>query len=584
MNKAKEIAEKATMQSFLNCYLRETDNYEWMNDDEGDGKMLFIPLVRQNMVIHAPVNYWSLTGRHLFDFPMTYQTEGSEEFHTLDYVTMTTLLVKEWLIGNGQEWAEDELILRVLLSCKKMKDYVAARFEDCHQLMDEDFTFIEAEQSLLFGHLLHPTPKSKQGLTDDEDREYSPEYKGRFQLHYFSMNPDLVEEDSSLDRPASACILEGVKDTEGAEPLVKEWNKGRLLLPMHPLQVPVVLKDPEVQGYLDSGDIKYLGPAGVRFTATSSFRTLYSESSRFMYKFSVPVKITNSLRANQPKELARGVEVSRLLDTELGEQMKKHHPNFHMMKDPASINLRLSKETSGFEVSLRENPFYEDDEQVTLVAGLVQDHAYGGQSRISTIIRSIAESEGRSVEEVSLDWFDKYLSISLDPILWLHHTYGIALEAHQQNSVVRLEQGYPSKFYYRDNQGYYFSRSKADQLLELLPSLNSKSDTICEDDVADERLRYYFFFNHLYGLINGFGVSRLIEEEKLIDLLRSRLMDHLPSSLVKSLLEESKLPCKANLLTRLYDMDELVGPMESQSVYTAVDNPLAAKVGVGHEH
>ncbi|WP_309545177.1 IucA/IucC family protein, partial [Halobacillus trueperi] len=232
MNKAKEIAEMATMQSFLNCYLRETGNYEGMDVGEMNEKMLRIPLVRQHLVIHVPVNYWSLTGRHLFDFPMTYQTEGKEETHTLDYVTMTTLLVKEWLIGNGQEWAEDELVLRVLLSCKKMKDYVAARFEDRHQLMDEDFTFIEAEQSLLFGHLLHPTPKSKQGLTDNEDREYSPEYKGRFQLHYFSVNPDLVEEDSSLDRPASACIFEGVKDTEGAEPLVKEWNKGRLLLPM----------------------------------------------------------------------------------------------------------------------------------------------------------------------------------------------------------------------------------------------------------------------------------------------------------------------------------------------------------------
>ncbi|MYL49924.1 IucA/IucC family siderophore biosynthesis protein [Halobacillus litoralis] len=584
MNKAKEIAEKATMQSFLNCYLRETGNYEWMNAGEGDGKVLFIPLVRQNLVIHAPVNYWSLTGRHLFDFPMTYQTEGSEESHTLDYVTMTTLLVKEWLIGNGQEWAEDELILRVLLSCKKMKDYVAARFKDRHQLMDEDFTFIEAEQSLLFGHLLHPTPKSKQGLTDVEDHQYSPEYKGRFQLHYFSVNPDLIEEDSSLDRSASSIIFEGVKDTEGAEPLVKEWNQGRLLLPMHPLQVPVVLKDTEVQGHLASGEVRHLGPAGEWFTATSSFRTLYSESSRFMYKFSVPVKITNSLRANQPKELARGVEVSRLLDTELGEQMKNHYPNFHIMKDPASIDLLLRKETSGFEVSLRENPFYHDDEQVSLIAGLVQDHAYGGQSRLSAIIRGLAEKEGRTVEEVSLDWFDQYLSISMDPILWLHHTHGIALEAHQQNSVVRMEKGYPSKFYYRDNQGYYFSRSKADQLVEWLPSLNSKSDTICEDEVADERLRYYFFFNHLYGLINGFGVSRLVNEEKLIDLLRNRLMNHLPSSFVQTLLEESELPCKANLLTRLYDMDELVGPMEAQSVYTAVDNPLAAKVGVVHEH
>ncbi|MGR9050614.1 IucA/IucC family protein [Halobacillus faecis] len=581
MNKAKEIAEKATMQSFLNCYLRETGNYEWMKAGEGD--LVRIPLVRQDLVIHVPVKYWSLTGRHLFDFPFTYQSEGGEESHTLDYVTLATLLVKEWLIGNRQEWSEDELILRVILSCKKMKDYVAARFEDRHQLMAEDFTFIETEQSLLFGHLLHPTPKSKQGLTDAEDLKYSPEYKGRFQLHYFSVNPDLIEEESSLDRSASACIYEDVKDTEGSERLVKEWNKGRCLIPVHPLQVPVVMEDSEVQRLLASGGLSYLGPAGVRFTATSSFRTLYNESSRFMYKFSVPVKITNSLRANQPKELARGVEVSRLLDTELGEQLKHHHPNFHMMKDPAVINLLLSKETSGFEVSLRENPFYEDSDTVSLIAGLVQDHAFGEQSRLSAIIHGLAEREGRAVEDVSLDWFDKYLSISLDPILWLHHTYGIALEAHQQNSLVRLEKGYPSEFYYRDNQGYYFSRSKADQLVELLPSLNSKSDTICEDDVADERLRYYFVFNHLYGLINGFGVSRLIDEEKLMDLLRTRLMNHHLSPFVRSLLEESKLPCKANLLTRLYDMDELVGPMEAQSVYTAVDNPLAAKVGVIHE-
>ncbi|MEC3885756.1 IucA/IucC family protein [Halobacillus sp. HZG1] len=581
MNKAKEIAEKATMQSFLNCYLRETGNYEWENS--GDVKMLRIALVRQHVIIHVPVNYWSLTGRHLFDFPMIFQSEGSEESNTLDYVTMTTLLVKEWLIGNGQEWSEDELVLRVLLSCKKMKDYVAARYEDRHKLMEEDFTYIEAEQSLLFGHLLHPTPKSKQGLTDVEDREYSPEYKGRFQLHYFSVNPELVEEDSSLGRTASACIFEDVKDKDGAEPLVEEWNKGRVLLPMHPLQVPVVLKDPEVQRYLASGDVTHLGPAGAGFTATSSFRTLYSEASRFMYKFSVPVKITNSLRANQPKELARGVEVSRLLDTELGEQLSHHHPNFHMMKDPAAINIPLSKETSGFEVSLRENPFDQDNEQATLIAGLVQDHAYGGPSRLSAIIHSLAEKEGRALEEVSLEWFDQYLSISLDPILWLHHTYGIALEAHQQNSVVRLENGYPSAFYYRDNQGYYFSRSKADHLMELLPSLNSKSDTICEDEVADERLRYYFFFNHLFGLINGFGVSRLADEEKLMDLLRKRLMNHHPSLFVQTLLEESKLPCKANLLTRLYDMDELVGPMEAQSVYTAVENPLAVKVGAVHE-
>ena len=584
MKRANEIAEQATMQSFLNCYLRETENYEWPLSQKapagGDARRIIrIPLTRQKITIDVPVRYWSLTGRHLFDFPISYQAEGYEDDHTLDYVTMTSLLVKEWLIGNGQEFSEDELVLRVLLSCKNMKDYISARANNHNQLLEETFDFIDAEQSLLFGHLMHPTPKSKQGLTEQQDRTYSPEYKGRFQLHYFSAVPQIIEQESALDRSAAELIFDDMQQADGAELLEKEWHKGRKLIPVHPLQAAAVREDSEVQALLASGKLKYLGPAGALFTATSSFRTLFSETSAFMYKFSVPVKITNSLRFNQPKELARGVEVARLLETNLGDQMKANHPQFHMMKDPASINLTLDKEISGFEVALRENPFCENSKQASLVAGLVQDHAYGGKSRLHSIIQDVSTREKRTVEDVSMEWFRKYLSISLDPVLWLYTNYGIALEAHQQNSVVRLEDGYPKEFYYRDNQGYYFCQSKADELTRLVPSLNEKSDTICADDVAEERLRYYFFFNHLFGLINGFGVSGLIEEEKLIDHLRTRLTAYLPSSLIHSLLEESRLPCKANLLTRLYDMDELEGPMEAQSVYTTIENPLAAKVG-----
>ncbi|MBN8233784.1 IucA/IucC family siderophore biosynthesis protein [Halobacillus kuroshimensis] len=588
MMRAEERAEQASMQSFLNCYLRETQEFERIDTEdhpfrEEGQTVLRLPLGRQDIHLYVNVDYWSLTGRHLFRFPAYYKTGRSGDYHTLDYVTMTTLIVKEWLIGNGREWSEDELVLRVLLSCKKVKGYIKKREGDQEQLSDEFFTFIEAEQSLLFGHLLHPTPKSKQGLTDLQDDLYTPELKGRFQLHYFSADPSIVAQDSSLSKPAVEWIKEEAVKGDRSDRMTKEWEKGRYLLPLHPLQAEKVLQEPEVQELLTKGLLTDLGPAGAPFTASSSFRTLYNETSRFMYKFSVPVKITNSLRINQPKELARGVEVSRLLDTELGREMKENHPDFQIIKDPASVNVRTNREVSGFEVVLRENPFYNDETQVTAVAALVQDHAYGKKARLASIVHNLAEKEKRSTEDVSLDWFDRYLSISLDPILWLLSNYGIALEAHQQNSVVRLKEGYPETFYYRDNQGYYFSRSSAEKLSALLPSVNEESDTICDDVVAEERLRYYFFFNHLFGIINGFGVNGLVEEEKLLDLLRTRLADWLPMNVVHTLLEEEKLPCKANLLTRLYDMDELVGPMESQSVYTNVYNPLAAKVGAHHE-
>jgi siderophore synthetase component len=41
-------------------------------------------------------------------------------------------------------------------------------------------------------------------------------------------------------------------------------------------------------------------------------------------------------------------------------------------------------------------------------------------------------------------------------------------------------------------------------------------------------------------------------------------------------LEEPLLRCKANLLTRLRGMDELAGPVDTQSVYVTVANPVYA--------
>jgi siderophore synthetase component len=48
----------------------------------------------------------------------------------------------------------------------------------------------------------------------------------------------------------------------------------------------------------------------------------------------------------------------------------------------------------------------------------------------------------------------------------------------------------------------------------------------------------------------------------------------LRSSLPARLLESPVLRCKANLLTRMHGLDELVGPVDTQSVYVTVANPL----------
>lgn len=65
--------------------------------------------------------------------------------------------------------------------------------------------------------------------------------------------------------------------------------------------------------------LEYIGPVGKYYMATSSLRTLYHPNSKYMLKFSFPVKVTNSMRINKLKELESGLEGKEMLNTAIGE-------------------------------------------------------------------------------------------------------------------------------------------------------------------------------------------------------------------------------------------------------------------------
>ena len=589
MNKleAMALAEKATLQSYLNCFLRETNSGNLSADapeelrKKHSGKWIHVILQHQNSSLYIPAGYLSETGRHLLDCPVYCDSEE------IDYITCIEKTLKE--LGENASSAEknEELLLRVKQSCESMAQFLEERSDDEEELYQTSFDFIAAEQSLLFGHLLHPTPKSRQGMTESDIKVYSPELKGAFPLHYFRAHAVSIYSKSTMPKSAIELIKQLVKDDPEISDEFKEKYAGKdeyALLPIHPWQAEYLLKDSAVQEFIQEGMLENLGQHGQAFYATSSLRTVYHPDVAFMLKFSLNIKITNSVRVNLLKELERGAEVKELMDTQLGSELSEQFPDFNIIHDPAFITLKLhDQKESGFEVILRENPFYKRSaEQATALVALCQDGMLPQSSRLASIVRDLSKKEKRSTEEISADWLKRYLAISLKPILWLYFEKGIALEAHQQNSVVQLENGYPARFFYRDNQGFYFCESKKNELNSYLPGIGLKSETVCSDAVADERLRYYFFFNHLFGLVNAFGTSNLADEKNLLHLIREELEKQSipathPSLLLKTLLEDKTLPCKANLLTRFHDLDELVGPLETQCVYVQVRNPLFTK-------
>ena len=136
----------------------------------------------------------------------------------------------------------------------------------------------------------------------------------------------------------------------------------------------------------------------------------------------------------------------------------------------------------------------------------------------------LAARTGRPTTAVCAEWFLRYLDQVVRPLLWLDGTAGIALEAHQQNTLVLLDpDGWPVGGRYRDNQGYYFRESHRADLERRLPGIGATSDTFVPDAVTDERFAYYLGINNILGLIGAFGAQHLADERVLLAALRQFL-------------------------------------------------------------
>ena len=165
--------------------------------------------------------------------------------------------------------------------------------------------------------------------------------------------------------------------------------------------------------------------------------------------------------------------------------------------------------------------------------------------------------------------------------MYVYHRYGMAFESHQQNVLVELENAQPKHVWLRDNQGFYYIEEYATEILQEFPELQEKAHAVGSKAFVDERFSYYFFGNTLFGIINAIGATGHVTEQRLLDLLQERLIElfeqYPESSLLDGLLNHSTLPYKGNLLTRLYELDELTAPVEQQSIYIQLPNPLCVQ-------
>ncbi|MET4926779.1 IucA/IucC family protein [Streptomyces sp. PSRA5] len=574
-------ADSAATETLLRAYVRETGV-----EVPGDGGVLYLPLPCSALTLRVRVLYRSVTGWHRFGAVrvVTSQQGGSLP---ADAALVAAALVRESTLGRGAlPHLGGDAVARVLGSAARTGAHLVRRRAEKPGARGPT-PFLDAEQALLLGHPFHPAPKSREGASDLELDAYSPELRGSFALHWFAVHPDVLVGESA-DGRTPAELLRPL--TAGLDLRVPD---GMAVVPAHPWQARDILARPAVAALVDAGLLRPLGPAGPKWHPTSSVRTVHRPDADVMLKLSLGMRITNSRRNNLRSEMRLGVRAARLLAAGPAGRLRAEHPEFGILRDFGWVSAGVSAgagtdDETGLETAVRDNPFTGRGQEGLCVAGLVAERTGPGdgsppayRALLSEAVARTARAHGVSTAEASARWLAAYLDVLAVPLIRLHAWYGIALEPHHQNTLVALDaHGLPRAGWYRDSQGYYVAASHAAAVERLLPGAADGLDLVFDDAFVDERVAYYLGINNLLGLVGAFGALGLADEGDLLRVLRARLerlraAEPGAKGLLDLLLDAPVLRCKGNYLTCVDGLDELVGDVQSQSVYVDLTNPLA---------
>ncbi|WP_397448574.1 IucA/IucC family protein [Pseudomonas sp. NA-150] len=560
-------AQRHAIECLLNCYLREyalPRDEANLNDQEQDlpmslrqasGRCIRIRLLNGCLAIR--IDRASLLGRcHFSSAP--YFKSDNHSWRPLDAIELARLLCTP--LSKAERVTE--MVQQVANSLQITRTFL----HHSRPASDAADSLLASEQHQLWGHALHPTPKSREGISHDDLLACSPEIGARFQLHWFKVDPALIRHQG--DDPRST--LHQLSQRDDA-------------YPCHPWEVARILADPLVRRAQQHGLIEYLGPLGQAMYPTSSVRTLYHPQLAYFMKFSVHVRLTNCVRKNAWYELDSAVALTRLLGPIMTE-LKTHQPGFMLMPEPSATSLDLSalgtleearEVTECFGIVYRENlPAADRDRYQPKVAMALFTWDHQGRSVCQHQVQRYADNTGLNIEQATVRWLDAYAGQMLGGVLYCLFRQGIALEPHLQNTIVGFaEDGLPTHIWIRDLEGTKLVPEIWP--VERLSDLNERTrrSVFYSAQEAWKRVGYCALVNNLgeaiFHLANG---SELLEQQlwaqisSLLQAQATRLGS--PAELIE-LCAGAPLPSKENFMTRL------MMRADREAGYTCLPSPLA---------
>ncbi|MCD0247723.1 iron transporter [Xanthomonas melonis] len=566
------MADAQACACWLNCYLREfaiprrAADFDYRGLDRPGPRMAAQRWLRIDLgetgTLCVRIAHADRLGRCRF-VSTPFLKGGGQPWHGLDAHALARTLLQS--LGSTQA-VNPELLAQSANSVA----VTAAALRQAHASVPTGEAMIDAEQSLLWGHALHPTPKSREGVALDQVLACAPEARTAFQLFWFRIDPRLVRT-QGIDVRASLRQLSG-SDT---------------LYPCHPWEAQRLLDDPLLRTLQSRGLIEPVGACGETLRPTSSVRTLYHPQLDYFLKCSVHVRLTNCVRKNAWYELESAVALTELLAPSwcaLAAQV----PGFDVMLEPAATSLDVAQVdralhdadplaaralTESFGILYRKTiPAAQRARWQPQVAAALFTCDARGSSVCAARLQTLA---GAQLDRPSctLLWFRAYAGLLLDGVWSALFQHGIALEPHLQNTVIGFAGGWPTRVWVRDLEGtkllaHHWPEARLHGVGE-----RARQSLYYTPEQGWNRVAYCALVNNLAEAIFHLSEGDDVLEARLwrcVGELAVRWQQrHGAQPALQGLVEGAPLPGKNNLGTRLYQR------ADRQSDYTALANPIA---------
>lgn len=382
---------------------------------------------------------------------------------------------------------------------------------------NNDIDDVLYSESLIFeGHPTHPLTKTKLPLSMEEVRTYSPEFEKIINLKVMLIHNEYVNVTTILDH--SQFILNEVIPEyldelhtfmNDRERLLKDYK----VILVHPWQYEHTIRN-KFKEWLQN-HILISTPFHVPSKATSSFRTMSLINHPYHVKLPVNVQATSAVRTVSPETTIDGPKLSQALHRELNQ-----YTQLDVALEPYGLFAKTdSDDARQLACIIREKPFIKNDGILLVTGALVNKNVVDNEITVDSYLKWINDD----INQHTIHQFMRnYTRQLVTPLLALIQDYGIALEAHMQNTLVHLGPKYQIQFIVRDLGG---SRIDIKTLSQRLKHIEVENKSLLADSIEEVIMKFQHAVvqNQLAELIFHFKKYEFIKEEELFNIIQEEI-------------------------------------------------------------